>query len=447
MKKKYLNITLIPLITLISFLTFSFYICPSLDRVDSISKQLFISGIFSAMAALVMCFFVFRYKLSEPAAIAFLGAAVILALGVRLSLFDYISTDYSMYLDIWTDALRDAPGLSGWTRSIGDYNMPYLYILTFIAKLFPERLALYMTKTVSVCFDFVLAYYLMQISTLIKKNINTQLAVFCAVLFVPTFILNSAYWSQCDVIYSSFAAAFIYYALSKRPNLAVIMCGIAFSFKLQTVFILPMVIVFLFLGKIKLKNLLWFPAVFLALITPALIAGKPFLETISIYYHQTGEYERLFINAPVIYQFLPIDVPYSPFKNAGIMFTGAAVLALLYFLYVKRDSLNDNTLLTVCFIFVLGIPFFLPCMHERYFYLADVFSIVMLMINKKRWFIPLGVIYASFRAYTDFLLMCKKEDINYKFLAIIYFAALVIALIDFYKNTKNQKPIALTVKN
>jgi len=434
-----LNCILILVIAVVSFSVYALFVCPILERVDSISKQILMSGIFCVFTVCVVGYFVFKRKLSDPVAIVFLGAAVTLALAGRLSFFDHVSTDYSMYLDIWTDALRDAEGVSGWVQNIGDYNMPYLYILTIIAKVFPVRLALYMTKLVSVFFDLVLAYYIMQISSMLKKNLNTQIAVYCAVLFVPTFVLNSSYWSQCDVIYSTFAVACIYYALSKRPNLAVITCALAFSFKLQTIFILPMGLVFLFCRKIKLKNLIWFPVVFLSLLVPALVAGKPFSDAISIYYRQAGQYPKLYINAPTVYQFFPDDVNFDLFKNAGILFTGILVLLFLFLLWKNKGILTTHRFLTACFIFALGIPFFLPCMHERYFYLADVFSIFIMLINPKRWFVPLGVIYSSFRAYTDFLLMCKKEDINFKFLTVIYLVILVVTVIDFFKDIKAKK--------
>ena len=51
----------------------------------------------------------------------------------------------------------------------------------------------------------------------------------------------------------------------------------------------------------------------------------------------------------------------------------------------------------------VALPFFLPHMHERYFYMADVLSIVYATMRPSRWYLPVLIIGASFFSYMAFL--------------------------------------------
>lgn len=290
-----------------------------------------------------------------------------------------------------------------------------------------------------------------------NKNAEGLSAVFTGSLFIPTVILNGAYWSQCDSIYASLSLAFLYFGIKNRPNLSVIALGLAFSFKLQTVFIMPMLIVLLFIKRIKVRHLIWFPAVFFATLVPALLAGKPFMDAISVYYKQVAHYPFLQINATNIYQLFPYG-DFDSLSTAGIIATGTAVMLILYILYKNRSVIDDKILVIAAFSFVLTIPMLLPKMHERYFYLADALCILVYIFNKKRWFVPLGIIYGSFRSYTVFLsknaiaaefihdgdlapldgLAIEHSNVDFRFLAIIYIAINIIVIRDIVLKLNNK---------
>jgi Gpi18-like mannosyltransferase len=52
---------------------------------------------------------------------------------------------------------------------------------------------------------------------------------------------------------------------------------------------------------------------------------------------------------------------------------------------------------------LLLVPFFLPKMHERYFYPADVLSVAYAFFFPEQFFIPIGMILISLFAYQPFL--------------------------------------------
>ena len=96
-----------------------------------------------------------------------------------------------------------------------------------------------------------------------------------------------------------------------------------------------------------------------------------------IYLNQMGEYPRLVLNAPSIYQLVPYgaEVNDALLSTLGIAAAGALVLALLALGFLLRDRLDRELAMTIAVVLCIGVPFLLPRMHERYFFLADIFTL------------------------------------------------------------------------
>ena len=67
-----------------------------------------------------------------------------------------------------------------------------------------------------------------------------------------------------------------------------ICAALAFGFKLQAVFVLPVFAVLWMAGKFKWQHFLLFPASYVLLVLPAVLLGRPFWETVTLYLSQTG---------------------------------------------------------------------------------------------------------------------------------------------------------------
>ena len=77
--------------------------------------------------------------------------------------------------------------------------------------------------------------------------------------------------------------------------------------------------------------------------------------------------------------------------------------------------------------------FFLPAMHERYLYGADVISLILLFQLRKAWVFPLVTQFISLLAYTPFLF--GTEIIKHDEVAIVFLIFLA------YVNYQVLKPI------
>ena len=379
-------------------------------------------------------------KDAEPLAPFWLAAvltALALTIFARLSLLPHPSNDFKEYLSDWLEQIRLLPGLTALTTDIGNYNMPYFYLLFAFGKLLPQSADLYAIKLLSVLFDYVLAYFVMKLVMLKTKMRFIAVASFMAALLVPSVIVNSAMWGQCDGILAAFALGGLYYGLRGRSRLSWTFFAVALSVKLQAVFLLPMLPVLVFSGRIRLRDIWWFPAAFLALLVPAMLAGRGFIDCITIYWRQANTYSQLSMLAPSVFAWLPEGTRSNiPVTAAGVFTAGTIVLAFLLYLFYRRKRLDNGALIDAALLFSLIIPFFLPLMHERYFYIADAMATVYLFQKPRRWYIAGLVCIPSFLCHTAFLF--NSVTVPMWLLSCCILAAICLVLRDFLTRLKGE---------
>ena len=300
-----------------------------------------------------------------------------LAFFLRALLLDYQSADYQMFLSQWAAAFRDGGGFAAVKLPIGNYNAPYLYFLAAISYLpIPD---LYLIKLFSILFDVVLAWGGFRlVRHFAPERPNRPLLCFCLLLLLPTVILNGAFWGQCDALYGALTLHALACALEGRNRSSLLLLGIAFSFKLQTVFVLPLWGGLWLLRRVRFRELLWFPAAYAATCVPALLLGKPLGDILGVYFGQAAEYSGyLNLNAPNMYALIPhgAEVNTALAARLGILAAFALAAAVLAALLVFRRQADDRALLAAAVVLAIGVPFLLPHMHERYFFLADVLAL------------------------------------------------------------------------
>ena len=348
-------------------------------------------------AALAVQFFILQR--GRAVAAIYLMAALITGLSLlgKISLLDYVSEWIWMMSE---ESLRGALGLY-----LGDYNPPYLYLLAIMSR-FPDFSFLYMVKFVSIGADILLAYFAMKLASFKSEGPVFQLSFFHLTLLLPTVVFNSAYWAQCDAIYAGLALGGLYMGLKKRPCASIVLFTVALSFKLQAIFLLPMLLPLWSVKRLRLRHLLLAPPVYMAMLVPALIGGKTLHSVLTVYLQQANNYAELTMNAPSIYQLMP-TASFREFNGMGILFALALVFCLCAAL--------------MC----LAIPLVLPRMHERYFFLADVLALVVVAYNPKRFYLPLTVGFASYCCYVEALPGPALYPLSYMSLIMIGATALV----------------------
>lgn len=351
---------------------------------------------------------------------------ILTAMMLRIYVFNYESLDYREFLTHWVTFFRDHGGILALSQSVGNYNVPYLYFLA-IFSYFDAR-DLYLIKLLSTFFDIVLAYAVMKLVKKATDDPDRSLLGFFVTLFLPTVFLNGAYWAQCDVIYVSLMLLGIYLALDDRPVLSMVCAALSFGFKLQAVFILPVYAVLWMMGKFKFKHFFIFPLAYVILVLPAVIVGKPFIETLMLYIDQADTVgSALSYSAPSIFAsdtFVRLFPSEAAATSFGIIAAFVFMFAVLGLCFFSRRELNSRALVSASLLLSAGIPFFLPHMHERYFFGADALSLVLAFVDPLYAVAALLMQFASMFAYRFFLGMTYVVSLRKCALAV----ALVIAL-------------------
>ena len=350
-------------------------------------------------------------------------ALLLAAFGGRLAVFDYETLDYQNFLAHWAAFFREQGGFSALSRQVGNYNIPYLYFLALFSYL-PVR-DLYLIKALSVSFDLLLAWGVLRLTDRFTGSVVRRFCAFFTTLFLPTVFLNGALWGQCDSIYAALLLLGIDCALRGRPKLSVVLAALAFGFKLQAVFVLPLWAVFWIGGKLKTRDLLLFPLTYLLLVLPAVLLGRPFFETITLYFSQTGSIgSGLNYNSPSVFAiFWHVENE----KAASVIAILAAALFTLNMLgvaWIYRRRLSDQALLALALLFAIGIPFLLPHMHERYFFPADVLALTLAFSFPLLSPAALLTQYASLLGYHAYLKMRYLHPMRYGSAALIVSFAL-----------------------
>ena len=334
--------------------------------------------------------------------------AVLLALAfsLRASFFSQVTGDYETFLSMWVNFYREGGGF----RAFGtlppwcNYHVPYLYFLALFSYLPVDDL--YLIKLLSVLFDLVLAWAAMKLVSRVTRNGLLRLGCFFMVLFWPTVVLNGSFWGQCDSIYTAFALLAVWLALDDRPKLSMVMWAMSFGFKLQSVFVLPLIAVLWIYGKYRWHHLLIFPLSYLLLILPGVLMGLPFWDTVTFYLSQTGSVgSGLNYNSSSIYAFFR-RIPEEQQSSAalfGILAAGFFLLNLLAVAWLRRGRMTDRSVLCLALLMAVGIPFLLPHMHDRYFFAADVLALVLAFTMPPFFLTAPLVEFASILGYYAYL--------------------------------------------
>lgn len=348
----------------------------------------------------------FLTKAKLPRNVLYLCLGVlVLALAVRFPMLSHETYDYRDFLSPWVQFFRDNGGFFALRQPLGDYNVPYLYFLAAFSY-FPPALDLYLIKVLSLAFDLLLAFTGARLARRVFSKDYAYPLVFSLLLLLPTVTLNGAYWGQCDSLYASLTLLALTDALEEHPARGVVWLGLAFSFKLQTIFLIPLWCVLWYTKRLKFRHLCLFPVSYFAAILPALLLGRPLLSILGVYFKQAGQYhDRLTLNAPSVFALIPhgAEVNADLLAKLGIGAAFLLVLGLLAWLFFCRRRLSDRHILTAALVLAIGVPFFLPYMHDRYFFLAETLSVVWAVGAYHRTPVPVCVQIAGFGGYHAYL--------------------------------------------
>ena len=155
---------------------------------------------------------------------------------MRYALGPNASGDVKHALGPWLTVIR-SEGFSAFGHSFANYNPPYLYLLYLGSLTALNNVEI--IKVIAAVFDLALAAGAAAMAFRLRGNVVAAAIVGIAVLLLPEVILNSAMWGQADGIFTALLVWSAWGLLTKRFTLAWVLFALAFSLKLQALFLLP----------------------------------------------------------------------------------------------------------------------------------------------------------------------------------------------------------------
>ncbi|MBR2828785.1 MAG: hypothetical protein IKE70_06100, partial [Bacilli bacterium] len=239
-----------------------------------------------------------------------------------------------------------------------------------------------------------------------------------------------------DSIYTAFIYISLFYLIKKNYLKGMIFYSLAFSFKFQAIFILPLyVLMYISERKIKLKYFLLIPLTILILSIPKIIYSHDLLCGFKVYLNQSNTYNQyITLNFPNVYSiFLNnaekgnpnlIRTPISSLGTMGIISTLVIFITLAFFVYYKKIKFEKKEIIEFGLLSVLITTCFLPQMHERYLFIGSGLSLLYLLLNKEKYYIPIGIELISLNGYM--YLLFSGFAVNFSYLSIFNMIIIIL---------------------
>ncbi len=378
---------------------------------------------------------------------------------LRYCLLDCVSGDYKSFLSPWYKRIYEG-GFKALGTSFGDYTPAYYYLLWFISlfKLEPGTTAvLHGIKYISIFFDYSLAIGTYCIVKFMTNNKTKASISYTLIIFGLTIFLNSAWWAQCDGIYVSFLVWTIYFMLKDKCSLAMVMYGFAFCFKLQSIFILPAIIVLILKRQFKIRYLLWVPIIYSLVALPSCFASSSFFtrfsEIWSIYVNQSSNsYSQLTLNCGTLYALIFTNFKSEDYVSSFSLFLAIAIIGTyIFMIFHSNKEITKRRLLDMFILFALLVPYVLPHMHERYLYLGDALIVIYVVMYPKRFYLTFFAWINSMIGYMVYLwnipfinvVPQEQEDytkaLSFRFGAMLYLACISFISYFFFKDLYSEE--------
>lgn len=320
--------------------------------------------------------FFYKYKLELVYTTIFL-----ISILFRIFFINIKSDDYLLFLNNWWNKINEYGGFNSLKYTIGDYPDSYMFLLCIGTSI--TKNSLIFIKVLSTIFDILIFLFGYKIIKYFSKEDANKYS--WILILLPGILVNSAILGQCDSIYTAFVLAFIYNILKNHNKLALSFLGIAISFKLQSLFIAPVILYLIATKKIKIYDLFFIILGFILPFIPTILIGKGLIENIKILMFQTSEYNYFVKSCPNIYSLFLLN-----YKQINIFLKYSlaiivGIIAIFISLHKYKDGYNDTTFIYKSFLISTIVVFLLPSMHDRYFYLANILGIIYYIVTSRQY--------------------------------------------------------------
>lgn len=308
------------------------------------------------------------------------------------------SSDLGVLTRWYQELLEAGPSIDALYSFRGDYPLSYIFIIWLLTKV-PIDFT-YTIKFASIILDYLMAFLFGKVAETIYPAKQKSFCLgYSIVMFLPTVVMNSAFWGQSDCFYGAFVMGVLLCLLKEKYPQMMIFLGLAFSYKLQTVFILPFLLMYYWTErKFSARLFLIVPAVMIGMHIPAMVAGYSPMIAFSQFMGQSGAYPYLYYFYPNFWFFFQAQ-PYFRFGMSATFMTITALLIFVVLLVKKNVRITNDRVLPIAMWIMFTCVMFLPAMHERYTYMPEILACLYGIKHPKKIWLPIGLLVAIIPKY------------------------------------------------
>jgi Gpi18-like mannosyltransferase len=293
-----------------------------------------------------------------------------------------VTGDMQTFLEPWLDTILAKGRIGAFAEPFSNYTPPYLYLLSLFSLLV-GLLSKYSVIKLLALFGALLlgAATLRLIRVAGASAAQPSLALW--VMLLPSVILNVG-MGQCDAFWAAACVMAVTSAIERRPVAMLVWFGVGIAFKAQAIFLAPFILQSLLAERTPFR--LWpLPGLVYALaMLPAILVGWPLFHAATVYLRQAAWGETFIGNAANPWSFVHYLAPAGGMDWLWLGYLAALAAAGLYLFAFRGGGRDPRRLVALALLATMIVPFLLPKMHERFFFLADILSFVMVFVWRDR---------------------------------------------------------------
>ena len=304
---------------------------------------------------------------------------ILLAIVFRAACWGRRPPDMGIFLEPWFNHIVHYGPINAFAHPFSNYEPAYLYLLAIGSLAHNALGAMTIIKIISVVGTIFLTFALADL----LKAVGAERRDALVALILPSFVFNDALFAQCDALWAGASTFALASMIRGRTARAMVWCGVAIAFKAQAAFIAPVMVGAMIGRRAPLWQWLVPAGVFLASLVPAWLAGWPAMKLLTVYLDQAswdqipGRLGNPWMAATIFAEQSAQDWFFLGYLAAG-------VAAVLITALAARASRDPRLLILLAAISGTALPFLLPKMLERYYFLGDVMTLALALAWKAR---------------------------------------------------------------
>lgn len=314
-------------------------------------------------------------RASAPQVIGILGFAII----ARAIFWNVRPPDMAIFLEPWFAHIVHYGPVGAFAHPFSNYEPAYLYLLAIGSLAAGALTPMAIIKVISVCGTLFMTVAL---SELLRANGIARRNALLLLVF-PTVFFNDALLAQCDALWAGACLLSLAAMIRGRTLSAMVWCGVAIAFKAQAAFIAPVIV-----GAMIGRRAPWWQwavpgLVFLATLLPAALMGWPWLKLTTVYLDQAA-WDHIPGRLANPWMLGTIFADHASRKWFWLGYLSASVAALTIAALASRHARNPRMLVLLGALAGTALPFLLPKMLERYYFLGDVMTLALALTLRNR---------------------------------------------------------------